>query len=621
MGGTTIELHYNPDGQHIFKDTIKLNVFEVDLDADGVADEGELDPGAYVAVNDDDDNGNGTADKDDTGVVTGEDDLVKITLDVHRPEGVTVPGSVTLVRELGGDKVNVWTSDRSTSAGTKLTFNGQDNVFPVASLPVDLWVEGKAVSGSLRDIRLALSHTNAYVTQRDQVCSTVFWLRFASPTPEEDEVHLKGEEIRWRGELDPPGLPGVSWLFSYLQGTGDPGSGPGSPAGDGLRDFDSTATSEGGLELQVEVAVGSTTFDTSRAITTVVPRPVYLNFKGASNTRIKNIGTTPEWTEEDQTTYNYAVYDKATTAWVEARFEADLSLTDSTLVRVRGFGNKENFAFDEVYFHNWEWHPDECYMQSSELYQSINFYDTLDVTWKYIVRDLAGGWPSWSNAVTMGGSNPTSHILYTVMKPPVKRDRSGGRGHDAYTKSLYDRVCRTLEGYMGDSDDYVAENMMQWLAQNRTWTGNCHCLAAELAAFCHTQGVPAYQWWLEHPIYGDVGDYECQKTISIDPIGPAEARQYIFNFHSFNHIAGSVYDPTTNTMKAGWSVQQYEDWVMLKYAKCLRDYLRCWARLDEHDPPDPEDPQYEWLDNSEGVMEPDESEEILWEWVDDNYPN
>ena len=58
MGSTTIELHYNPDGQHTFKDVIALKVFEVDLDVEGVSDGAELDPRAYVAVNDDDDNGN-----------------------------------------------------------------------------------------------------------------------------------------------------------------------------------------------------------------------------------------------------------------------------------------------------------------------------------------------------------------------------------------------------------------------------------------------------------------------------------------------------------------------------------------------------------------------------------
>ena len=92
-----------------------------------------------------------------------------------------MPGNVTLVREMGGNKVNVWTSDRSTSAGSKLTFDGQDNVFAVGSLPVDLWVEGNAVSSEQRDVRLALRHTNAYKTQRDQVAFTVCDVEIVSP--------------------------------------------------------------------------------------------------------------------------------------------------------------------------------------------------------------------------------------------------------------------------------------------------------------------------------------------------------------------------------------------------------------------------------------------------------
>ncbi len=61
-------------------DNCIVYVFEMDLDISGVSDDDEEDPGGYICVNDDDDNDNDTPDKDETGTVSGEDDLVEISL-------------------------------------------------------------------------------------------------------------------------------------------------------------------------------------------------------------------------------------------------------------------------------------------------------------------------------------------------------------------------------------------------------------------------------------------------------------------------------------------------------------------------------------------------------------
>ena len=111
---------------------------DIDTNGDGsvtAADEaGELSPGAFLGVNDDDDNHNGTPDKDDPGAVTGEDDLRQLVIQKVVPDGFA--GALTLYFD---DRVvTVYRgSDRTDLVPARQTFTQ-------AELPKTLWIEGKS---------------------------------------------------------------------------------------------------------------------------------------------------------------------------------------------------------------------------------------------------------------------------------------------------------------------------------------------------------------------------------------------------------------------------------------------------------------------------------------------
>ena len=110
---------------------------DIDTNGDGQvtdADEpGELSPGAFLGVNDDDDNHNGTPDKDELGAVTGEDDLRNLVIQKVVPDGFA--GTLTL---RFSNNVAVYAgSDRTGPVPARQTFTQAD-------LPKPLWVEGKS---------------------------------------------------------------------------------------------------------------------------------------------------------------------------------------------------------------------------------------------------------------------------------------------------------------------------------------------------------------------------------------------------------------------------------------------------------------------------------------------
>ena len=88
-------------------DNCVVYVFEMDLDISDVNDEDEVDPGGFICVNDDDNN-NSTPDKDETGTINGEDDLVAISLS-YAPSTL-YPGYVELKIPYSNNNIKVWSS-------------------------------------------------------------------------------------------------------------------------------------------------------------------------------------------------------------------------------------------------------------------------------------------------------------------------------------------------------------------------------------------------------------------------------------------------------------------------------------------------------------------------------
>ncbi|MGD8500435.1 MAG: hypothetical protein PVJ86_07290, partial [Phycisphaerales bacterium] len=169
-GGTvSIALVYQaPNCGDVDQDQVDLIVLEVDLDMDGVDDNSikteEITPGGFIALNQDDDDNNESEDKGQSGPITGEDNLVIITLNKVSPTDLT--GHVTLT---ASTKVKIWGS--ATKGASPITL-------PVtyatpSDLPKYLWLEGFDNSSSVRDAGLALEYSKGGTTFDDIIKLTV----------------------------------------------------------------------------------------------------------------------------------------------------------------------------------------------------------------------------------------------------------------------------------------------------------------------------------------------------------------------------------------------------------------------------------------------------------------
>ena len=156
----------------------RWTVVHVDMDMEGVKDEEysspdagkteETVPGGFVAYNDDDDNGNGTADRLENGPVNNENDLVKIT--IKRPLPYTLIGYVCFNVTEGAGKVRIWTSQ--TKGGTPVTLPA---IYPLSdpNFPKELYVEGYETSSGLRDVTLSAYYTVSGKTFYDHIKLTI----------------------------------------------------------------------------------------------------------------------------------------------------------------------------------------------------------------------------------------------------------------------------------------------------------------------------------------------------------------------------------------------------------------------------------------------------------------
>ena len=121
--------------------TCTVYVFTMDLDISGVSDDDEEDPGGYVCLNDDDDNSNSTSDKDETGTVSGEDDLVQINLS-YQPSTLDV-GYAELKSPSGGQQsIRVWKNSTKGTGNMIIGASDEKEVWSIGSMPSTLWVEG-----------------------------------------------------------------------------------------------------------------------------------------------------------------------------------------------------------------------------------------------------------------------------------------------------------------------------------------------------------------------------------------------------------------------------------------------------------------------------------------------
>jgi hypothetical protein len=183
-------------------DTVEVDItntkvdIDCDLNRDGTYGEDDPEehtsPGLIVAVNNDDDDSDGIADKDDgynadgttpsdDDSVVGEDDLVVVTLDAS-PDALAV-GKVILKIVSGADKVRVW-SNAGKAAGnlwldsttTEKEWDLPADIATLGALPGTAVVEGLA-AGSV-ELALFYENTYGYATCTDRVCLTITKVEF-----------------------------------------------------------------------------------------------------------------------------------------------------------------------------------------------------------------------------------------------------------------------------------------------------------------------------------------------------------------------------------------------------------------------------------------------------------
>lgn len=141
--------------------TITGMVSKVQLNMQGVADDKEDTDGGFIQVNDDDDNGNSTPDKDEGNVaVSGENDLIPITLDV---DGMPNDTPITLSCNgtgSGADHIRIWHSAQRDTQGPIIDNADPQKLsttWPKNQVPGTLYVEGVGTSAAQADVNLTLS--------------------------------------------------------------------------------------------------------------------------------------------------------------------------------------------------------------------------------------------------------------------------------------------------------------------------------------------------------------------------------------------------------------------------------------------------------------------------------
>ncbi|MFY9374777.1 MAG: hypothetical protein WAQ74_00560, partial [Kiritimatiellia bacterium] len=210
-GVTTLSWSYS--GQPNCTDNIQVSVIKIDLDIDtnfdaliSDADEStEESDGGVVGLNLDDDNGNGTADKDDTGSVIGENDLEPITLTRDPP--TLSSGMLTLEAISGGNKIKVW---EAVTKGTEVSL---PKVWTIGTdtIPAMLYVEGVQISGvSPRDVGLRLVYENSATICDDQIVLTVTSNAFQIFA---DQPGTGGDRDTFETPPWPPDVGHTFWCF------------------------------------------------------------------------------------------------------------------------------------------------------------------------------------------------------------------------------------------------------------------------------------------------------------------------------------------------------------------------------------------------------------------------
>jgi len=178
-----VRLRFTANGNNS-DDYISMTVVGVDLDVDsdydgdidGDDDPIELSAGGVIVVNQDDDNGNGIPDWEESSSIAREDDLRPIHIKLNPPD--LSMGLLKIEAVSGGSKIKLWEGSNKVHA----TILPKEWTNGVSAIPTNLYIEGLAASDSLRDVELRISWTLGTNKFSDNVKLTVLKVELTNMT-------------------------------------------------------------------------------------------------------------------------------------------------------------------------------------------------------------------------------------------------------------------------------------------------------------------------------------------------------------------------------------------------------------------------------------------------------
>ena len=146
----------------------------INLKVGAVSEANECDPGGCVTLNDDDDDGSGVPDREQTGAVPGEDDLLAVTV---QQSGLALPGGESVVFDVHvgfGSRIRVYESADRTGEVPSVPL-----LVPAADLPKAFYVEGIGPSLNPRDVVVEASYNGSLGTAADKARISVLGVGMA----------------------------------------------------------------------------------------------------------------------------------------------------------------------------------------------------------------------------------------------------------------------------------------------------------------------------------------------------------------------------------------------------------------------------------------------------------
>jgi len=350
-------------------------------------------------------------------------------------------------------------------------------------------------------------------------------------------------------------LTGVTYSWVVVSGICTPSTAT-------TEDFTTTIQSEGTVTVALAITKDGTVCEKVLTITAVRPEVTELSWKNDHALLAGSIGSTPiadpVWVKplgSGVTKNDPGAYSMNGSATAELKITGAQALTHATSVQVKGDGNTENFFAAGAIFRSWTWSAGELQLSSSTLHSSVNFYDTLNVTWYYRVAKSGGGYGSW---VEM---NQSQHLLYTTLGIPTSPEASPH-------VDILDWACH-WSANQASADAVCSAMLSSGFAAHYTWGADCHRLSSDFLRLVGSLGVSGSQHnWSSRGYLdsGSVGWMCWQRTKAFTPVGNAYG-VVEWRWHQWAEASGSQRDPSAATSLSGtWG--GYEDNLFTHYYRC-----------------------------------------------------